>query len=174
MVAQHHFKTLKCDLLVSHQICFRNLCAAHYAAGEFIMSHERVQVPESGKIYSMNEGKYDEWGDEMRAYATSLKKGGAAQDGKPYSARYIGALVADFHRTMLYGGAVQVEFGLPIACKRLWFQAWNLSSEKSGFKVCFQIQLVPLHYGGIYGYPADKAHPDGKLRLLYEVGGCTS
>lgn len=74
------------------------------SVGEFIMSHERITVPESGKIYSMNEGKYGEWEEGVQKYADSLKTGGPERGSKAYSARYIGALVADFHRTMLYGG----------------------------------------------------------------------
>jgi len=71
--------------------------------GEFVMSHPYMQVPESGKIYSFNEGNYDMWDDDVKAYIDSLKKP-ENWEGKPYSSRYIGALVGDFHRTMLYGG----------------------------------------------------------------------
>lgn len=74
------------------------------SVGEFIMSHEKVKVPESGKIYSFNEGRYKEWEEGVQKYADAIKAGGAEQGSKAYSARYIGALVADFHRTMLYGG----------------------------------------------------------------------
>ena len=74
------------------------------SVGEFIMSHERIRVPERGKIYSFNEGNYDTWDEDVRAYVDALKQGGPDQSGKPYSARYIGSLVGDFHRTMLYGG----------------------------------------------------------------------
>ena len=74
------------------------------SVGEFVMSHERIQVPERGKIYSFNEGNYDTWDGDVRAYVDALKQGGPDQSGKPYSARYIGSLVGDFHRTMLYGG----------------------------------------------------------------------
>ena len=74
------------------------------AVGEFVMSHERIQVPERGKIYSFNEGNYDGWDDNVKAYVDALKNGGPDESGKPYSARYIGSLVADVHRTLLYGG----------------------------------------------------------------------
>jgi len=72
--------------------------------GEFIMSHDNIKVPESGKIYSFNEGNYDMWTPGLKKYMDSLKTGGAEQGTKPYSARYIGSLVGDFHRTILYGG----------------------------------------------------------------------
>jgi len=71
--------------------------------GEFIMSHDNIKVPESGKIYSFNEGNYAMWTDGLKKYMDSLKTGGK-EEGKPYSARYIGSLVGDFHRTLLYGG----------------------------------------------------------------------
>ena len=72
--------------------------------GEFVLSHENVKIPQSGRIYSFNEGNYAMWQPGLKSYMDSLKTGGAAKDGKPYSARYIGSLVGDFHRTMLYGG----------------------------------------------------------------------
>ena len=74
------------------------------AVGEFIMSHEKIQIPKSGKIYSFNEGNYDMWAPGLKQYMDSLKTGGKETGSKPYSARYIGSLVGDFHRTMLYGG----------------------------------------------------------------------
>eukprot|EP00227_Mantoniella_beaufortii_P011058 CAMPEP_0197586162 /NCGR_PEP_ID=MMETSP1326-20131121/8229_1 /TAXON_ID=1155430 /ORGANISM="Genus nov. species nov., Strain RCC2288" /LENGTH=402 /DNA_ID=CAMNT_0043150755 /DNA_START=96 /DNA_END=1304 /DNA_ORIENTATION=- len=82
------------------------------SVGEFIMSHEKIQVPKSGKIYSFNEGNYTMWEDGLKQYIDSLKKGGA-EAGSPYSARYIGSLVGDFHRTMLYGGI----YGYPADAK---------------------------------------------------------
>jgi len=72
--------------------------------GEFVLSHNNIKIPQAGKIYSFNEGNYAMWSDGLKKYMDSLKVGGKAADGKPYSARYIGSLVGDFHRTMLYGG----------------------------------------------------------------------
>jgi fructose-1,6-bisphosphatase I len=71
--------------------------------GEFVLTHRKIQVPEVGKIYSMNEGNYSMWDAETKAYTDSLKDP-SKWGGKPYSARYIGSLVGDFHRTLLYGG----------------------------------------------------------------------
>lgn len=71
--------------------------------GEFILSHPDIKVPEKGKIYAFNEGNYNGWTPELRGYIDSLKDE-AQWGGKPYSARYIGSLVGDFHRTLLYGG----------------------------------------------------------------------
>ena len=69
--------------------------------GEFVLTHPNMKVPDSGKIYSVNEGNYQRWAPEVKAYFDSLK---VTSDGGPYSARYIGSLVGDFHRTLLYGG----------------------------------------------------------------------
>ncbi|XP_020571222.1 fructose-1,6-bisphosphatase, chloroplastic [Phalaenopsis equestris] len=70
--------------------------------GEFVLTQEQVRIPRTGDIYSFNEGNYLLWDDRLRAYVDSLKEPGP--NGKPYSARYIGSLVGDFHRTLLYGG----------------------------------------------------------------------
>eukprot|EP00244_Chara_vulgaris_P001326 TRINITY_DN1207_c0_g1_i3.p1 TRINITY_DN1207_c0_g1~~TRINITY_DN1207_c0_g1_i3.p1 ORF type:complete len:463 (-),score=84.56 TRINITY_DN1207_c0_g1_i3:190-1578(-) len=72
------------------------------AVGEFVLTHDGIQVPKKGQIYSFNEGNYEMWDDKLKAYINDLKKPG--DNGKPYSARYIGSLVGDFHRTILYGG----------------------------------------------------------------------
>jgi fructose-1,6-bisphosphatase I len=70
--------------------------------GEFVLTQEKVQIPKAGKIYAFNEGNYALWDDKLKQYMDSLKEPG--DSGKPYSARYIGSLVGDFHRTLLYGG----------------------------------------------------------------------
>ncbi|XP_057536090.1 fructose-1,6-bisphosphatase, chloroplastic [Amaranthus tricolor] len=70
--------------------------------GEFILTQEKIQIPKAGKIYAFNEGNYQLWDDKLKKYIDDLKDPGPS--GKPYSARYIGSLVGDFHRTLLYGG----------------------------------------------------------------------
>ena len=67
------------------------------SVGEFLMSHEDIRIPKRGSIYSINEGYSDRWDEGTSRYVASLKK-------RPYKSRYIGSLVADFHRTLLYGG----------------------------------------------------------------------
>ncbi len=71
--------------------------------GEFLLSHESIATPKKGSIYSVNEGNYYTWSKGIQNYIMSLKKP-ESPDSKPYSARYIGSLVADFHRNLLYGG----------------------------------------------------------------------
>eukprot|EP00899_Mesostigma_viride_P006048 jgi/Mesvir1/15444/Mv06627-RA.1 len=70
--------------------------------GEFVLTHNNIRIPDPGqRIYSANEGNGILWAPEMIEYIDTLK---SPKDGKPYSLRYIGALVGDFHRTLLYGG----------------------------------------------------------------------
>jgi fructose-1,6-bisphosphatase I len=67
------------------------------SVGEFLMSHEDIRIPDRGNIYSANEGNSERWDPGTREYIHQLKT-------RSYKARYIGSLVADFHRTLLYGG----------------------------------------------------------------------
>ena len=71
--------------------------------GEFLLSHENIRIPEKGKIYSINEGYFGLWDTGVQNYIRYLKEEDK-ETGRPYSARYIGTLVADLHRTLLYGG----------------------------------------------------------------------
>ena len=73
------------------------------SVGEFLLSHQNISIPEQGTIYSVNEAYTDYWDESTRAVVNYFKSS-KNERGKPYSARYIGALVADFHRNLLYGG----------------------------------------------------------------------
>jgi len=73
--------------------------------GEFLLSHENIKTPFTGKIYSVNEGYEPQWSPTVRNAVRKLKYGQGGKDsGGPMSTRYIGSLVADFHRNLLYGG----------------------------------------------------------------------
>jgi fructose-1,6-bisphosphatase I len=74
--------------------------------GEFILTHPDIKIPSRGKIYSFNEGNSMHFYPPVVSYLESIKY---PSNGKPYSARYIGSMVADVHRTLLYGGI----FGYP-------------------------------------------------------------
>ncbi|HQZ94255.1 MAG TPA: class 1 fructose-bisphosphatase, partial [Flavobacteriales bacterium] len=65
--------------------------------GTFCLSHPNMTTPVEGTIYSVNEGNYFDFSDGVRNYIDDCKK-------KKFSARYIGSLVADFHRNLLKGG----------------------------------------------------------------------
>ncbi|CAM8998861.1 unnamed protein product [Rhodiola kirilowii] len=70
--------------------------------GEFILTHPDIKIPEKGKIYSVNEGNAKNWDEPTAKY---VKKCKYPEDGSaPKSLRYIGSMVADVHRTLLYGG----------------------------------------------------------------------
>ncbi|CAH0534486.1 Fructose-1,6-bisphosphatase class 1 [Vibrio stylophorae] len=93
------------------------------SVGEFYLSHGNMSTPKQGKIYSINEGHYQRFPQGIKDYLKYCQSEDASTQ-RPYSARYIGSLVSDFHRNLLVGG--------------------------------------------IFLYPSSQAHPQGKLRLLYE------
>nr|CCA13969.1 unnamed protein product [Albugo laibachii Nc14] len=69
--------------------------------GAFVLSHRDIRIPENPKrIYSCNEGNYALWDEPTRAFVDECKTGGS----QAYSARYVGSMVSDVHRTLLYGG----------------------------------------------------------------------
>jgi len=71
--------------------------------GEFLLSHENIVTPKSGKYYSINEGSYAQFNEGTKKYLDYIKEEDPATN-RPYSTRYIGSLVADFHRNLLTGG----------------------------------------------------------------------
>lgn len=73
------------------------------SCGEFILSHENIKIPQRGRIYSVNESNYDYWDAGVKSYVRWVKKA-VPEENRPLSSRYIGSLVADFHRNLLYGG----------------------------------------------------------------------
>jgi fructose-1,6-bisphosphatase I len=71
--------------------------------GEFVLSHKSMTIPKKGKIYSINESYFDYWEEGVQNYVRWAKRA-VPNDGRPLNSRYIGSLVADFHRNLLYGG----------------------------------------------------------------------
>lgn len=69
--------------------------------GAYLLSHERITMPQRGNTYSVNEANADTFPEAYQHYLTQLRAG---KTGRTYSSRYIGSLVADFHRTLLKGG----------------------------------------------------------------------
>jgi fructose-1,6-bisphosphatase I len=69
--------------------------------GAYLLSHENMRMPDEGTIYSCNEANSDSFPAGYQRYLAHLRKGGL---GRTYTSRYIGSLVADFHRTLLKGG----------------------------------------------------------------------
>lgn len=69
--------------------------------GEFILTAENMTLPEVSKnIYSINEGNYLTWDSAMQRAVDDFKQ----KKPTPYTARYVGSMVADVHRTLMYGG----------------------------------------------------------------------
>ncbi|CCG81797.1 Fructose-1,6-bisphosphatase [Taphrina deformans PYCC 5710] len=115
------------------------------ALGEFILTHPNMKIPKSRSIYSVNEGNSMYWDEPCKKYFESLKY--PESGGKPYSARYIGSMVADVHRTLLYGGI----FAYPADTK----------SKNGKLRVlyeCFPMAMIVEQAGGLA--------TDGKQRIL--------
>jgi len=73
------------------------------SVGDFLLSHKDMRIPDEGKVYSVNEANWPAWDDAAQNCVAYFKNSGA-QRQRNYSMRYVGSLVADFHRTLLYGG----------------------------------------------------------------------
>lgn len=124
------------------------------SVGEFLLSHENIRIPKKGKIYSMNEGNFHNWDNGMQNYITYLKQEDKAT-GRPYSMRYIGTMVGDAHRTLLYGGIFAYpgdkknpdgKLRLMYECNPMAYiieQAGGRSSD--GSKSVLQVQPTSLH-----------------------------
>jgi len=72
-------------------------------SNDFALSHKNIKTPASGKIYSINEGNAHSFDQGLNDYIAYCKSSGNDL-GKPYSARYIGSMVADIHRNLIKGG----------------------------------------------------------------------
>ncbi|MFA8344034.1 MAG: class 1 fructose-bisphosphatase [Rhodothermaceae bacterium] len=73
------------------------------SVGEFLLSHENIRIPENGRIYSLNEGNYKYWHQGLKNFIKYLQDA-TDRDEDQYTARYIGSMVADIHRNLIYGG----------------------------------------------------------------------
>ncbi|MFM7104976.1 MAG: class 1 fructose-bisphosphatase, partial [Flavobacteriales bacterium] len=122
--------------------------------GEFCLSHEQMQIPENGAIYSINEGNLMSCSKGVQEYIHWCKQTDKATN-RPYSARYIGSLVADVHRNMIKGGVYiypgtiknrQGKLRLQYECNPLAFiveQAGGKASD--GVRRIMDIQPKDLH-----------------------------
>lgn len=70
---------------------------------EFVLTHPNLTIPSRGSVYSCNEANSEGWSDDFRAYLKSLKTG-TNEMKQQYALRYVGSMVGDIHRTLLYGG----------------------------------------------------------------------
>lgn len=75
--------------------------------GEFILTHRDIKIKPKGNIYSINEGYAKSWDKAVSEFVNRKKS-----LPKPYGARYVGSMVADIHRTLLYGGKLFYHFSM--------------------------------------------------------------
>lgn len=71
--------------------------------GEFFLTHENIRLPPYSRNYSINEAYYSKWDDCIRNIVSWIKTPDS-DTHRPYAGRYVGSLIADFHRNLLYGG----------------------------------------------------------------------
>ncbi|XP_057749233.1 fructose-1,6-bisphosphatase, chloroplastic [Arachis stenosperma] len=74
-----------------------------HSTGDFILTNPSIEIPRRGQIYSVNDARYFDWPEGLRRYIDTIRQG-KGKYPKKYSARYICSLVADLHRTLMYGG----------------------------------------------------------------------
>lgn len=114
--------------------------------GEFILSHEDIKIPKKGRIYSINEGNYKYWHPGLKKYIKYLQEEDMGSQ-RPYSTRYIGSMVADVHRTLLYGG--------------IFMYPADSRSPKGKLRLMYECNPMALIIEAAGGRASD-----GKLRLL--------
>lgn len=122
--------------------------------GEFCLSHPNMRCPESGKIYSINEGKRDEFSESIQSYLEYVKEDDKSTK-RPYACRYIGSMVADLHRNLLKGGiflypesksAVKGKLRLLYECNPMGFIMEQAGGKAhSGKEDILDIQPESLH-----------------------------
>ena len=122
------------------------------ALGSWYLSHPNMQFPEDGQIYSVNEGNYLDFPEGIKKY---IKYCQAVEDNRPYTSRYIGSLVSDFHRNMIKGGIYLYpksstnptgKLRLLYECNPIAFiaeQANGLASD--GYRRILEIEPTALH-----------------------------
>jgi fructose-1,6-bisphosphatase I len=117
--------------------------------GEFLLSHPDIRIPEQGRIYSVNESNTIYW-DEHTKKAVGYFKSTENTRRKPYTARYIGALVSDFHRNLLDGGIFM-------------YPADNKDPAKPNGKLRLLCEAAPLSF---VAEQAGGSATDGRERIL--------
>lgn len=122
--------------------------------GEFILTYPDLRLPKQKSIYSINEGNTAYWTPLIGEFISKLKEKSEENNGKPYSARYIGSMVADVHRTILYGGLFSYpgDTKNPNGKLRLLYEAFPMAFlvEQAGGKAVNDkgeriLDLVPEH-----------------------------
>jgi fructose-1,6-bisphosphatase I len=122
------------------------------AIGTFYLSHPNMEFPETGSIYSVNEGNYVHFPDGVKRYIKYCQE---EKDDRPYTSRYIGSLVSDIHRNMIKGGiymypksskAANGKLRLLYECNPMAFIAEQAGGKASdGFEAILDLQPTELH-----------------------------
>ncbi|GAA4800862.1 class 1 fructose-bisphosphatase [Litoribaculum gwangyangense] len=122
------------------------------AIGSFYLSHPNMQFPVDGSIYSVNEGNYFDFPQGIKNYIKYCQK---EEEDRPYTSRYIGSLVSDFHRNMIKGGIYMYPQGsknpkgklrLLYECNPMAFLAEQANGKASdGFTRIMDIEPTELH-----------------------------
>ncbi|TCP28224.1 D-fructose 1,6-bisphosphatase [Tenacibaculum skagerrakense] len=122
------------------------------AIGTFYLSHPNMEFPEDGKIYSVNEGNYIHFPLGIKKYIKYCQE---EEGDRPYTSRYIGSLVSDFHRNMIKGGIYMYpkssknsngKLRLLYECNPMAFLAEQANGKASdGFERIMDIQPTELH-----------------------------
>ena len=122
------------------------------AIGTFYLSHPNMKFPETGKIYSINEGNYIHFPQGVKDYIKYCQE---EKEDRPYTSRYIGSLVSDFHRNMIKGGiyiypessrAPKGKLRLLYECNPMAFIAEQANAKASdGFNRIMEIEPTELH-----------------------------
>ena len=119
------------------------------SVGEFLLSHPYIKIPNRGGIYSVNEANSMYWDDPTTATIDYFKST-RTHLGKPYTSRYIGSMVADFHRNMIYGGIYM-------------YPADKKDPVKANGKLRLLCEAAPMSF---IAEQAGGAATDGKGRIL--------
>lgn len=122
------------------------------AMGTFYLSHPDMMFPKNGRIYSINEGNYVHFPQGVKDY---LKYCQEEEGDRPYTSRYIGSLVSDFHRNMIKGGiyiyptsskAPKGKLRLLYECNPMAFLAEQAGGKATdGYKRIMDIKPIELH-----------------------------
>jgi fructose-1,6-bisphosphatase I len=122
------------------------------AIGTYYLSHPNMRFPETGKIYSVNEGNYIHFPLGVKKYIKYCQE---EEDDRPYTSRYIGSLVSDIHRNMIKGGiymypksskAQKGKLRLLYECNPMAFIAEQAGGKASdGYQRILDIEPTELH-----------------------------
>ena len=120
--------------------------------GTYFLSHPNMTYPKTGKIYSINEGNYAKFPQGVKEYIKYCQE---EEGNRPYTSRYIGSLVADFHRNMIKGGiyiypsyahAPNGKLRLLYECNPMAFLAEQAGAKATnGFQRILEIEPTSLH-----------------------------